>query len=112
VLATITVNMSVFTGLGGGALEALLADNVPAGPFEMPVLLAQGTTDTIIDPAAQAEFAARLCADGAPLDYRTYDGLGHVALVDTDSPYLDDLMAWTTARLSGLIPHVPGSSAD
>ena len=27
-------------------------------------------------------------------------GLGHVALVDTASPYLDDLVTWTTARLA------------
>src|SRR5690606_1277528 len=34
-------------------------------------------------------------------DYRKYDGLGHVPLVEADSPLIPELVEWTRARLSG-----------
>src|SRR5690606_34708411 len=34
-------------------------------------------------------------------DYRKYDGLGHVPLVEADSPLIPELVEWARARLSG-----------
>lgn len=78
-----------------------LADNVPTGPFPMPVLIAQGVTDDLVLEPVQASYARARCADGAPLDYRPFPGLDHLALVADTSALIEPLMAWTAARFAG-----------
>ncbi|WP_325064796.1 hypothetical protein [Leifsonia sp. AG29] len=41
------------------------------------------------------------CAAGESVDYRVYAGRDHVPLVETDSPLIPQLLAWTTARFAG-----------
>ena len=87
--------------LEGSALAARLEQNVPGGPFSMPLFISQGIDDEIVLEPVQAEFVARLCAAGANLVYRPYEGRDHVSLVAPDSPLADDLIAWTRARFAG-----------
>ena len=102
VLASITTGMSAFnTDLSSGALGEHLVANVPGGPFEMPVLIGQGAADTLITPDVVAAYAERLCATGADVDYRSYDGKDHVGLVAADSPLLPELVTWTQQRFDG-----------
>lgn len=84
-----------------GALGERLEENVPRGPIEVPLLVAQGEDDQLVLPRAQAAYVDRRCADGGRLEYRTYPGKDHVPLVEADSPYVDDLVAWTRARVAG-----------
>lgn len=102
VLSSITTSMSVFSqDLGDGPLGTHLAENVPTGPFDMPLLIAQGLDDQIILAGPQAEYATGVCQSGANLDYRTYEGKDHVALVTADSALTSDLIAWTQQRFAG-----------
>ncbi len=102
-VSAITVgNMSIFTGdLDSGALNERLRDNIPTGPFPMPLLLAQGQADSLILPAVQSGYADSLCAAGQPVDYRTFPGLDHVPLVEADSPLIPQVVEWTQDRLAG-----------
>jgi uncharacterized membrane protein HdeD (DUF308 family)/predicted esterase len=94
------------TVLARGSLPATfaerLAENVPTGPIDAPVLVAQGGTDPLVLPAMQQEFVALRCADGQAVDYRVYEGRDHMGVVADDSPLVPDLLAWTQDRFDGL----------
>jgi hypothetical protein len=102
ILSSITTSMSVFSqDLLSGPLCTHLAENVPTGPFEMPLLIAQGLDDPLVLPDPQAEYAAGMCQSGVDLDYRTFEGRDHVSLVTADSPLIPELITWTQQRLAG-----------
>lgn len=105
VLSAITVGMDIFDGdPNRGALHDRLAANVPNGPIEAPLLIAQGEADSLVLPTMQGAFVQARCAAGQPLDYRTYAGLDHVPLVEADSPLVPELVAWTHDRFDGVAP--------
>lgn len=87
--------------LEGSALAARLAENVPVGPFAMPVFISQGVDDDIVLEAVQAGFVQQLCEAGTNLIYRRYEGRNHVSLVAPDSALTADLADWTRARFAG-----------
>ncbi len=83
-----------------GRFGARLAENIPPATITAPLMIAQGAADSLVTPAAQEEFVDRLCAAQQQVDYRTYTGRDHVALVEAGSPLVPDLLDWTRARLS------------
>jgi uncharacterized membrane protein HdeD (DUF308 family) len=85
-----------------GALGRRLGENVPDRPTGVPTLIGQGLADTLVLPQVQRAFAARLCAAGQSLDYRSYAGRDHVGVVAADSPLVADLLAWTGLRIAGV----------
>ncbi len=87
-----------------GALGERLAENVPTGAVEAPLLVAQGASDPLVLPSTQDAYVGERCAAGQPVDYRTYEGRDHVGLVQADSPLAPDLVRWTEARLAGEPP--------
>lgn len=87
-----------------GALGERLAENVPTGAVEAPLLVAQGASDPLVLPSTQDAYVGERCAAGQPVDYRTYEGRDHVGLVQADSPLASDLVRWTEARLAGEPP--------
>lgn len=87
-----------------GALGERLAENVPTGAVEAPLLVAQGASDPLVLPGTQDAYVGERCAAGQPVDYRTYEGRDHVGLVQADSPLAADLVRWTEARLAGEPP--------
>lgn len=102
VLSSVTVGMDMFSGdLTSGPLFDRLAENVPTRRIEAPLLVAQGEADGLILPRAQARYVAARCAAGQAVDHRTYAGLGHVALVEADSPLIAELLEWTRERFDG-----------
>lgn len=84
-----------------GPLGVRLEENRPPVAPDVPVLLGHGTTDEIIGLDMQRDFAQQVCDAGAPLDFREYPGLGHLALVEAGSPAIADAFVWTTDRLAG-----------
>ena len=84
-----------------GAFGARLDENTPRGAIEAPVLVAQGGADSLITPSLQDGYVEARCAAGYEVDYRTYAGLDHLGVVAPDSPLIDELLEWTTARLAG-----------
>lgn len=85
------------TGPLGERLEA----NIPSGVMEAPLLIAQGGADPLITLDLQNGFVAGIRQNGVEPDFRVYDGLSHLDLVDAESPLIDDLLDWTAARLGG-----------
>lgn len=84
-----------------GELGRRLAENTPNGPIPAPVFIAQGLKDELVSPQVQAAYAARRCAAGQALDYRTYKGRDHMSVLGKRSQAPADLMAWTEARFEG-----------
>ncbi len=81
-----------------GELGDLLVDNTPSGPFPAPVLLIQGSADTLITPSMQGGWVAARRADGQEIDYRTQDGAGHMDLVGDGSAAVPEIVDWTLAQ--------------
>lgn len=84
-----------------GELGALLRENSPKGPFDAPLLVAQGLADPLVRPQLQRGWVGDQCAAGVALDYRTYPGLGHMELVGPKSPLTPQLVQWTLDRWNG-----------
>ncbi|MCC2321429.1 lipase family protein [Cellulomonas xiejunii] len=87
-----------------GAFGERLDQNVPSGPIPAPLLVAQGTADSIVVASSQDEYVDERCSAGYAVDHRSYAGLDHVALVEADSPLVPDLLAWTHERFAGEPP--------
>lgn len=105
VLTLMSLDEAIWAGdPNRGALAARLRENVPGGPIEAPLLIAQGAADGLVLPSAQDAYVRSRCDAGQQVDYRTYAGRDHVALVEPDSPLVPDLVRWTTERLAGQPP--------
>jgi alpha-beta hydrolase superfamily lysophospholipase len=105
VIGSVALGDEIFsTDLASGPLVARLEENVPTAPIEAPLLLAQGGSDQLVLPSVQADYVAARCADGQDIDYREYEGLDHVPLVEADSPLIPELVDWTNDRLDGEAP--------
>lgn len=87
-----------------GPAAKRLAENVPLGHIAAPLLVAQGEVDPLVLPSAQAAFVQARCDAGEPVDYRTYAGEDHISVVESDSPLIPELVAWTRDRLAGRPP--------
>ncbi|WP_336083902.1 lipase family protein [Nocardia sp. SSK8] len=87
-----------------GPFGAHLTANIPTGPMSVPVLLAQGATDPLVEASIQDTYAAARCTEDWNLDYRRYPDRDHLSLVADDSPLIPDLITWTTQRFTGTPP--------
>jgi pimeloyl-ACP methyl ester carboxylesterase len=79
--------------------KRLLADNTP-GPLasSIPVFIAQGTKDTLVQPTVTASYAGGLCRHGSRVEVDWVQGVGH-ALVARDAA--NDAVAWIAGRFAG-----------
>jgi alpha-beta hydrolase superfamily lysophospholipase len=84
-----------------GALGNRLRENTPRGAVPSPVLILQGDADDLVFRSVQDRYVAERCAEGQPLEYRTYPDRDHVSLVADDSPAADDALKWSERRMSG-----------
>lgn len=91
-----------------GALEGQLGtraqENTPTSTPAGPALLLQGEEDTAVAAAMQGGYVSDRCADDWPLEYRTYEGLDHVPLVEPGSPAITDALGWTASLFAGEPP--------
>lgn len=86
-------------GIHSPAWQQRLDENtVPTARFGAPIHLFQGTADQIISEAATDAFYRRLCGAGNTIDYKTYQGLGHI---DAIRPSMPATLAWMADRLAG-----------
>lgn len=77
-----------------------IADNTPGGQrFRAPLLLVQGTRDSLIRADIQRGFNDRLCANGQVVEYREIDGAGHL---DVSHQAGDTVVSWLTERHAGV----------
>lgn len=99
VLSAVTMRGPMFShDPGAGALGKRLAENVPTGRVEAPLFIAQGSADDLVLPRMQDAYVHQQCAVGQPMLYKKYAGKNHLTVLDDDSPYTPDLIAWTQDR--------------
>jgi acetyl esterase/lipase len=78
---------------------ALLARNTPGHvATPAPILIAQGTDDETVVPAATGALVQRLCHAGDTVELRTYQYTGHF---DIPKVAASDVTAWIGDRLAG-----------
>jgi Secretory lipase len=70
----------------------------------IPLLVAQGLSDTIVRPEVTATYVRAQCEAGATIQYDTYPGVGHFEVRTAAAPTVRD---WLLARLRGT-PVDPG----
>ena len=85
-----------------GPLATRLEQNSPMGPIPVPVMIAQGDQDDLMD--LQKRFVSTRCAAGQRIDFRIYPGQDHMSVLASDSSLLPDLINWTRDRLAGQPP--------
>lgn len=82
-----------------GAFGERLMQNKPVENMDVPLLVAQGLKDELVDPKVQANYVKERCEAGQQLEYRTYKDDDHLSIVSKDSSYPADVLAWTKERL-------------
>ncbi len=75
-----------------------LAQNTPSRPIGVPVLIAQGQDDVVVDPAVQARYVAKRCAAGQDIAFREFPGTGHIDVMGPATPVFAD---WTSRLFAG-----------
>jgi pimeloyl-ACP methyl ester carboxylesterase len=83
------------------ALATRLAQNTADHPITAPLLIAQGTADIVVLPAATDDYVQQRCAAGQRLDYWKVAGRDHGGVVEPGTPLENPLVEWTKARFSG-----------
>lgn len=83
-----------------GALGERLRQNTPGGDIVAPLFVGQGGADPLVDPGMQRRYLAGRCAAGQELEYHEYAGLDHMGVVGAESPLIEELLDWTTARFA------------
>lgn len=86
----------------GAFLDELRQNTPPLGLIRTPLFVAQGLRDELVLPDVQEEYFQAHCEPGQSVEYRRYENLDHLSLVASGSPLADDLIQWTTQRLSGV----------
>ena len=82
--------------------KRLLAENSPGQRrIPAPLLIAQGAVDPLVRPDITHAYAARICAAGDTVEYRSYPGVGHVGSGKATAP---DVVAWMNDRFAGKPP--------
>jgi len=81
------------------AWEPVLAQNTPgAAPIGVPLLVSQGTADTVVWPGITADWVAARCAAGEHIQQTLYEGASHVQVATDAAP---DTVTWLGARFAG-----------
>jgi uncharacterized membrane protein HdeD (DUF308 family)/alpha-beta hydrolase superfamily lysophospholipase len=85
-----------------GPFGRRLAQNIPPSTIPVPVLLSQGSADTLVRPGTQRSFVQGLCRAGTTVDHRSYKGRGHVGIARASSKAIPDLLGWTQDRFDSV----------
>lgn len=80
-----------------GVHDALEANKPGLTGHGVPVMLAQGSNDTVVRLESQNAYVGELCATGATVHYPIYDGVLH----DTRWVAFADTLEWIRARAEG-----------
>lgn len=102
---------------GGQLAEAFplfaekLAENTAGlgGGTHIPVLILQGTADTVITPPSQKKFMDQLCALGSSVTWYEYEAVAH-GEIRWNSFY--DVLAWMEGIVEGNAPRSDCPAAE
>jgi pimeloyl-ACP methyl ester carboxylesterase len=82
------------------ALQARLEQNTPDGVIKVPVVIAQGLSDTVVPSRATDAYVDARCSAGQRLEYWTFAGRDHFTIVQPGTLLEELLIKWTTARFA------------
>jgi pimeloyl-ACP methyl ester carboxylesterase len=82
-------------------LAARIAQNTANKPIAAPLLIAQGTTDTVVTPAVTDEYVGGRCSAGQQLEYWRFVNHDHNGIMQAGSKLEEPLIDWTAARFAG-----------
>ena len=82
-------------------LKPYIEKNKPGTSFAMPVFLAQGDADEVVQPTITAGYADELCTAGDDLTFKKYPGVGHFDVITASN---SDVLTWMSAVASGNPP--------
>ncbi|MBF6349071.1 MULTISPECIES: lipase family protein [Nocardia] len=89
-------------GADTAALTAYFAGQEPEGlHLTVPALVAQGTDDALVGAPITTQITEKLCAGGSVVDYRTYEGADHRAVLTAAA---DDVDAFLRTLFAGEQP--------
>jgi pimeloyl-ACP methyl ester carboxylesterase len=79
--------------------KGIFAENTPAaGPFPVPVFVAQGTKDNVVWPDVTAGYVEAACDAGADVELRAYEGVDHFGVREASAA---DTVSWIRGRFAG-----------
>jgi pimeloyl-ACP methyl ester carboxylesterase len=82
--------------------HSLLEKNTPGPlPAEIPVFLAQGTTDQIIQPQVTEDYMKKLCSSGSKVQMMLMPNIGHGRAAQASTA---TVVRWITGRFAGETP--------
>jgi hypothetical protein len=84
-----------------GAFAKRIKENEPSGMIAVPLLVAQGLSDDVLQPYATDVFVKERCAAGQSLDYWVVHGATHQSIVFPGSPLDPEIFKWTRDRFVG-----------
>jgi pimeloyl-ACP methyl ester carboxylesterase len=82
------------------ALARRLAENTADRTIAVPVLIAQGLADSVVQPQVTDAWVEERCDAGQRLEYWTFVGRDHDSIVRPGTPLEEPLVAWTAARFA------------
>lgn len=81
--------------------ENILKTNSPTGAtIDVPMIITQGTIDTVIDPKVTQAFVSSLCNEGKIISYHTLPNVGHIQAGVDSVPIL---APWIKERFIGVV---------
>lgn len=91
---------SVLADPAAGALGERLRENARTAPLAVPLLIAQGLTDIVINPSVNDAYVEERCAAGQDIEYWRIPERDHGGIVAPDSPIGEPLIHWTRDRFA------------
>lgn len=76
-------------------------NNVSPSGIDVPLFVAQGTSDQVIPPSVTTNWVKQMCTTDPDVDYQEYSDKGHVNVGPAAEP---DVMAWIAGRFAGDAP--------
>jgi alpha-beta hydrolase superfamily lysophospholipase len=78
--------------------RSVMLKNSPSGKIPAPVLIAQGTADTTVEPEITKRYAQGLCHRGTPVSYIALPGVSHVFAAQKSA---GETLSWMIGRFNG-----------
>ncbi|MGV3633722.1 MAG: alpha/beta fold hydrolase [Pseudorhodoplanes sp.] len=79
--------------------RTIMLRNTPGAlPRGLPLLMIQGTADTIVEPAVTEAYVARQCKAGGPVQFMLMSGIGHDPVARDTAPAA---VQWMADRFAG-----------
>jgi alpha-beta hydrolase superfamily lysophospholipase len=86
-------------------ISTIVEANTPqTGPYAMPILIVQGETDDAVPVETTRSFVDGMCRAGTNVTYRSYDGIGHIEVIDAAHA---DVLSWMEQVRNGNVPLSP-----